>query len=223
MYTTQIQLLQHKNTNYLSQTAFLQTIKGLNLAVFSGSFNPPHQGHLHIANNAIKYLNLDMLLWFVTPINPFKKNQQSNMLPLQERLNLSKELTKHCFKIKVSAFEDSFTTNYTQLIIEKLLQISQNCNLTYIMGEDNFSNLHKFYNWQKLIQSVNIAVFARSNSDSTYANSSAGSLLKNWSFSYKNLQNPYFSSNINNNESIKFYLIPKNSLSSTAIRSNVVK
>ena len=57
-----------------------------------GTFDPPHKGHIHISKIALKKLKLNKILWTVTKKNPFKKKPY---LPTQERIKLSKTITKN--------------------------------------------------------------------------------------------------------------------------------
>jgi nicotinic acid mononucleotide adenylyltransferase len=40
--------------------------------LLGGSFNPAHEGHLHISQAALKSLRLDEVWWMVSPQNPLK-------------------------------------------------------------------------------------------------------------------------------------------------------
>ena len=46
--------------------------KGMAVGLFGGSFNPPHEGHVLVAEIAMRRLGLDQLWWMVTPGNPLK-------------------------------------------------------------------------------------------------------------------------------------------------------
>ena len=72
-------------------------------AIFGGTFDPPHKGHLHICKVAIKKLKLSKLLWVVTKKNPLK---QKPYLSLKTRIKLSKYMTKKEKKIFVRYFGD---------------------------------------------------------------------------------------------------------------------
>ena len=45
---------------------------GLRIGLLGGSFNPAHEGHLHVSEVALKRLGLDYVWWLVTPQNPLK-------------------------------------------------------------------------------------------------------------------------------------------------------
>jgi len=63
------------------------------LGILGGSFNPPHKGHMKISQLAKKLFDLDMLVWLVTPQNPFKHSSQRNNL--SHRLGMSCEFVKN--------------------------------------------------------------------------------------------------------------------------------
>ena len=44
----------------------------MRVGLLGGSFNPPHEGHLHVARAARRALGLQRILWLVSPQNPLK-------------------------------------------------------------------------------------------------------------------------------------------------------
>ena len=57
---------------------------GLRIGLLGGSFNPAHQGHIHISLLAMRRLRLDWVWWLVSPQNPLKPAE--GMAPIEERL-----------------------------------------------------------------------------------------------------------------------------------------
>ena len=45
------------------------------IGLFGGTFDPPHLGHLILASEAYSQLELDRLLWILTPEPPHKQEQ----------------------------------------------------------------------------------------------------------------------------------------------------
>lgn len=120
------------------------------VGLLGGSFDPPHEGHLHISLAALKGLNLDAIWWLVTPQNPIKSGKP---LSLEKRLELSKELVQHP-KIIVSAIEDDLGTNITYFTIRKLKKYFPKTDFVWISGMDNAQNLHKWNHWKDLLGEI---------------------------------------------------------------------
>lgn len=124
--------------------------KNLRVGILGGSFNPPHEGHVHISLAALKGLDLDAIWWLVTPQNPIK---EENPLPLEERIRLSRELIQHP-KIIVSSLEEQLHTNITYYTIRKLKQRFPRTAFVWISGMDNALSLHKWQHWKDLLGEI---------------------------------------------------------------------
>ena len=74
-----------------------------NVGLIGGSFNPAHDGHLHMAELARKTLGLDEIWWMVTPQNPLKPSV--DMALLQHRLAHARKLVSGRNYIRVIAPE----------------------------------------------------------------------------------------------------------------------
>ena len=53
--------------------------KGMVIGLLGGSFDPAHEGHVHITHEAIKRIGLHQVWWLVTPANPLKPRQPAPM------------------------------------------------------------------------------------------------------------------------------------------------
>ena len=72
------------------------------IGIFGGTFDPPHKGHLQIANFSLKKLQLEYLIWAITKKNPLKKKP---ILSLKSRKFLSKKIIKNNKKIKIKNYD----------------------------------------------------------------------------------------------------------------------
>ena len=49
------------------------------IGILGGSFDPAHNGHLAISNEAVKKLKLKQIIWAITKKNPLKKKSNTNL------------------------------------------------------------------------------------------------------------------------------------------------
>ncbi len=181
----------------------------MKVGLLGGSFNPAHEGHLHISLEAIKRLNLDMVIWLVSPQNPLKPAHIYKSLA--ERVNQAKRIAKHP-KIKISTIEESFRNNYTYNTLRRIISMHPDTEFVWLMGLDNMQNFTQWYRWKDIISLLPIVIFDRGNEIyKTLKGKVAAKFEKNCII------------NSNYNEALEansLYLmrIKKNNLSSTMIR-----
>ena len=77
------------------------------IGLLGGSFNPAHDGHLHLSRLAIRHLGLHELWWLVTPQNPLKPVR--GMAPLPARLAAARALARDP-RIRVTDIEKRLGT-----------------------------------------------------------------------------------------------------------------
>jgi nicotinate-nucleotide adenylyltransferase len=58
----------------------------MRIGIFGGTFDPPHIGHLILAEDAREQLRLDRILWVLTPFPPHKTTQKIS--PVQDRMSM---------------------------------------------------------------------------------------------------------------------------------------
>jgi nicotinate-nucleotide adenylyltransferase len=142
--------------------------RGMVVGLFGGSFNPPHPGHLLVAEIALRRLGLDQLWWLVTPGNPLKS--QKELAPLAERLAACETLAVDP-RIKVTAFEKTLGTSYTAKTLEFIRARNPHVHFIWIMGADNLAGFHRWQRWQKIASTFPVAVIDRPGSTLAYLSS----------------------------------------------------
>ncbi len=131
---------------------------GNRIGLLGGSFNPPHAGHLLIAELALKRLELDRVWWLVSPGNPVKSH--TNLEDLKARTEKTKALIISK-RMSVTAFENQLPTNYTADTIKFLKHRHPNVHFIWLMGADNLMSFHRWQRWQEIFETIPIAVFDR--------------------------------------------------------------
>ena len=133
--------------------------RGLRIGLLGGSFNPPHDGHLYVAETAIKRLGLDYVWFLVAPQNPLKP--VAGMLPLKRRLELARALVGHRPRVVVTDLEPNIASRYTIDTIRALTARFTEARFVWLMGSDNLEQFHRWRRWQEIAARVPIAVVLR--------------------------------------------------------------
>ncbi len=132
----------------------------MKIGLYFGSFNPIHTAHLIIANQVLNETDIEKIWFVVSPQNPFKF--ESNLLNEYHRLHLVRIATEDDNRIKASDIEfnlpkPSYTTNTLAYIKEK----HSEHEFSIIMGSDSFQNLHKWKNFEIIVENYLIYVYKR--------------------------------------------------------------
>jgi nicotinate-nucleotide adenylyltransferase len=131
---------------------------GLRIGLLGGSFNPPHQGHVHASLTAMKYLDLDAVWWLVSPGNPLKS--KVGLPSLEKRVEACRNLTRHP-GIIVSDIERDLGTIRTFQTISGLKSRFPRTRFVWLSGTDIASEFHRWYRWQDLMGLLPFAFIGR--------------------------------------------------------------
>lgn len=132
----------------------------MRIGLYFGTFNPIHVGHLVIANYMAEYTDLDQVWLVVTPQNPLKK--KSSLLADYHRLALVKVAISDNSKLRASDIEFTLPQpNYTSTTLAYLKEKYPDSEFSLIMGEDNLRTLHKWYNYENLVDNYKFYVYPR--------------------------------------------------------------
>jgi len=138
--------------------AALAAESGGRIGLLGGSFNPAHDGHLHISKLALQRLRLDELWWVVSPLNPLKS--AGAVAPLAERLEGARRVARHPL-IRVTDIEARLGTRYTVDTLIELRRRFPRARFVWIMGADILPELPRWKRWRDIFRLVPIAVFGR--------------------------------------------------------------
>ena len=132
----------------------------MKIGLYFGTFNPIHVGHLIIANHMAEHSDLEQIWMVVTPHNPLK--QKNTLLDDYQRLHLVRLATEDYPKIKPSDIEFKLPQpNYTVNTLAHLMEKYPQHEFSLIMGEDNLKSLHKWKNYEYILQHHDIYIYPR--------------------------------------------------------------
>ena len=151
------------------------------IGIFSGSFDPPHKGHIHISKIFLKKLKLKKLIWTVSKKNPLLKKKY--YYSYKERIILSKKISNDIKKIAVSNYDKKYSYQLINLIQKKY----KSSEIFFLIGSDNVKSFHK---WKKFLQIINVCTLVVINRPGNYNAFKKSFFYKKYSkFMKKNLNN----------------------------------
>lgn len=127
------------------------------VGLFGGSFDPPHQGHVHVTREAMRAFGLDRVWWLVSPGNPLK---QRGPAPLELRMAAAREMMQHP-GVEVTDIEALTGTRATADTLAALQRLYPEVRFVWLMGADNLAQFHQWKDWRVIMDSVPVGVMAR--------------------------------------------------------------
>ena len=130
------------------------------VGIMGGTFDPPHIGHLTIAETVRKSLNLSEI-WFI-PTGKIPHKSTNETAPAFDRLNMVKlavEENDNFFVNDTEVVRDSFS--YTFETLEELRNKNPNIEFTYIVGADSLDYMEKWKEPSRIFNSCRVAVVNR--------------------------------------------------------------
>lgn len=182
------------------------------VGLFGGSFNPPHEGHVHVSEQALRKLELSQIWWLVTPGNPLKNN--SNLESLERRIEACEAINTDP-RIKITGCELNLPTRYTADTLAHIVKRNRDVRFVWIMGADNLGQFHKWERWRDIANLMPFTVVDRPGSTLALHSAMAAQALR-----YARIDEDDASRLVNCQPPAWTFLHgPRNSLSSTAIRA----
>ena len=131
----------------------------MNIALFGGSFDPPHLGHLEVVRTALETLDIDKLIVVPTFVNPFKAGTHA---PAELRFQWLDAIFKDTKNVFVSDFE--VKQDRAVKSIETVLHYKTKYEKIYfIIGADNLAELKRWHRFNELDHLVTWVVASRDN------------------------------------------------------------
>lgn len=132
----------------------------MKICLFGGTFDPPHIGHLLIAQTVCEAENFDKIL-FVPAYQPPHKTE---ITPIKNRLEMLEIAVDANPNFEISDIEIkrggvSYTIDTIEYIKEKIL--SENDELSYLMGSDSLLDFHNWKDTRRILDLCKVVVAIR--------------------------------------------------------------
>jgi nicotinate-nucleotide adenylyltransferase len=129
----------------------------MNVAIYGGSFDPPHIGHEKVVIFAQKVLEIDKVIVLPNFLNPWKSNFK---IAPEERFKLLTKLFEDEKNVEISRFE--IENGRPTLTIESVRHFSKIYDkIDLIIGADNVNSIQKWDEFEEIDSLVNWVVATR--------------------------------------------------------------
>lgn len=129
----------------------------MKIGILGGTFDPPHDAHLKIAERSIEQFYLDKVI-FIPSGNPWQKKETTSFI---HRYEMTKILIENSEKLEISKIENSEDTpSYTYETLTKLNLPKE--NLFFILGSDTAMKIRTWKNYKDLSNLTNFLIALRS-------------------------------------------------------------
>ena len=134
----------------------------MRIGIYGGSFNPIHKGHTELAASIVQQGLVDELWLLVSPLNPLKQGETSDIAEYEHRLSMARLATEDIEGVKVSDFEKNLPLpSYTITTLGELHKAYPEHEFVLIIGADNWERFPRWYHAQEIIDTYSILIYRR--------------------------------------------------------------
>lgn len=131
----------------------------MKIAVYSGSFNPVHNGHLAVANATLA-VGFDEVWMVISPQNPHKNEEE--LWPFEDRLKMVELAILNHPQLKASDCENYLPRpSYSIHTLKYLKKNYPQHQFRLLIGEDNLLNFYQWKDYQQIIGTFGLIVYPR--------------------------------------------------------------
>ena len=135
-------------------------MSGQRICLFGGTFDPIHQAHLRMAEEALNKFHLDRVV-FIPAGNPPHKDVPG-VTPYDDRLEMVKLACAVNPRFEVSEIERGSDRSYTVNTLTRFRdQLGPDDQLFFLIGADAFDELETWRRWQEVVLLTNFIVVSR--------------------------------------------------------------
>lgn len=131
------------------------------IALYGGTFDPVHLGHLEIARSVRQLFEIEKVIFIPAQMAPHKIGRR--VTPPIHRYAMLALATQDDSQLSISTFElDAPDRRYTVNTIEHFQQeLDDSIELFFIMGADSWSEITTWREWERLLTMLNHIVVTR--------------------------------------------------------------
>lgn len=136
----------------------------MRIGIYGGSFNPVHNGHIHLAETAVNDFGLDIVYFVPSKISPHRSSDE--YVSCEDRLEMLRLATSGKPFFRVSDYEmKSDRISYSVYTVEHFRRKFPDDELFLLIGSDMLMMFEKWYCFEKILSEVTLIVVSRNAGD----------------------------------------------------------
>ena len=131
------------------------------VAIFGGSFNPIHTGHIALAQAVQQQCGLNEVWLMVSPQNPLKRND-ADLLDDSLRFEMAQKALEGVEGVKACDYEFHLPKpSYTWNTLQHLTKDYPDYTFTLLIGGDNWAHFQRWRHWKDILWHHDVIVYPR--------------------------------------------------------------
>ena len=136
----------------------------MKVAIFGGSFDPPHIGHIELAKKIISAELADKVLFVPSPNPPHKTDRK--LTPFEDRFKMLQLAIAEFAEFEITDIENRRTgLSYTYDTILEIEKEYSNSDIFLLLGGDSLNMLDSWFNAKELVENFNFITYPRKGED----------------------------------------------------------
>lgn len=132
----------------------------MRIGLFGGSFNPPHLGHMHLAESVHDALRLDEVRLIPSKISPHRS--MAEYAPEQDRLAMCRLAAEGYPWMRAEDYElRQEQVSYTYYTVRHFADMYPDAELFWLVGGDMLESFTSWHRWEEILRMASLAAVAR--------------------------------------------------------------
>ncbi len=134
----------------------------MRIGIYGGSFNPIHKGHTELARAIVEQGCVDELWMLVSPLNPLKQDETTDIAEYAHRLRMAELATEGIEGVRVSDFESHLPLpSYMVTTLGELDKAYPEHEFVLVIGADNWERFPRWYHADEILANYPILIYRR--------------------------------------------------------------